>query len=62
LSLVVFPGAALVALGNVWIVAATRKGWRNAGARIWSGLLALSTLTLLWVALVYRLIGLSPHF
>ncbi|MGH6909349.1 MAG: serine hydrolase domain-containing protein [Phenylobacterium sp.] len=62
LSLVVFPGAALVALGNVWVVAATRKGWRNAGAWIWSGLLALSTLTLLWVALVYRLIGLSPHF
>jgi len=62
LSIVIFPAAAVVALGNIWVICSTRKGWRNAGTRTWSGLVALSSLTLLWVALIYRLIGLSVHF
>lgn len=62
LSILVFPAAALIAVGNVWVVVSTRKGWRHAPAWAWSGLVALSALVLLWVGLVYRLIGLNPHF
>ena len=59
LSIVVFPLALVAAAWNLWVVWRTRKGWRSAFAKAWSGVLAVSCLTLLWVALAYHLIGLG---
>lgn len=59
LSCVVFPAAALIALRNVWTVCITRKGWRSAPAWAWSVIVAVSCLTLLYVALAFDLIGFS---
>nr|WP_172624065.1 serine hydrolase domain-containing protein [Rhodanobacter glycinis] len=62
LSVVVFPAAALVSLWNAWTICTTRSGWRGTFALAWGGVLALSCLTLLWVALVFHLIGFSVAF
>ncbi len=55
LSIVVFPPAFAAAAWNAWVVWRTRPGWRGGFAKGWSLVLAVSTLTLLWVALVYHL-------
>ena len=57
LSVAVFPLAFVAAAWNVWVVWRTRRGWRSGFAKAWSAGLAASTLTLLWVAFVYHLIG-----
>lgn len=62
LSIVVFPFAAVISLWNLWATCNTRSGSRNAFAWAWSGVLALSCLTLLWIALVFHLIGLGVAF
>ncbi len=62
LSIVVFPLAALAAFWDVAEVWDARHGWRGVFARSWSFILALSALTLLWVALVYRLIGFTLNY
>jgi len=62
LSIVAFPLAALAALWNVVAVWGARRGWRGAFARGWSLVLAVSTLTLLWVALVFHLIGFTLNY
>jgi len=62
LSIVVFPLAAALALLNAWATCFGRKGSRSALASIWSGVLAVSCLTLLWVALIFHLMGLSVAF
>jgi CubicO group peptidase (beta-lactamase class C family) len=62
LSIAVFPLAAAIALWNLAVAASTRRGWRGVVAMGWSAVLAISALTVLWVALVYRLISLSRAF
>lgn len=62
LSIVAFPLAAVVSLWNVWVTCTTRKGLRSALAWIWSVVLAVSCLALLWGALAFHLIGLNPAF
>ena len=59
LSLVLFVGAAAVALWNVRVVWATKRGWF---ARGWSIVLVVSTLTVVWVALAYKLIGVNVNY
>jgi hypothetical protein len=59
LSLVVFVGAAAVALWNVRVVWARRRGWF---ARGWSIVLVVSSLTVVWVALAYKLIGFDVNY
>jgi CubicO group peptidase (beta-lactamase class C family) len=62
LSIIVFLPAALIALWNVWVTFANQNGRRAVFARLWSVVLAVSCLTLLWVGLVFRLIGLGLAF
>ena len=59
LSIVLFPFALVAAAWNAWVVWRTRSGWRGGFAKGWSIVLTASTLILLWVALVYHLIGLG---
>jgi CubicO group peptidase (beta-lactamase class C family) len=62
LSLVVFPFAAAVSVWSAWVICTTRRDLLGVFARMWNVVLALSCLTLLWVALVFHLIGLSVAF
>ena len=58
-SFVVFLGAALIALWHCRVVWAGRRRWP---ARLWSVVLAVSSVTVLWVALVFKLIAFNAHF
>ena len=58
-SLVVFPGAALVTLWNARVVWAAKRGWY---ARGWSIVLVTSCLTVVWVALAFKLIGFNVNY
>jgi len=62
LSIVVFPFAAGVSLWSTWVTCTVRRDSRRVFAWMWNGVLALSCLTLFWVALVFHLIGLSVAF
>ncbi|HEX3233923.1 MAG TPA: serine hydrolase [Gemmatimonadales bacterium] len=58
-SLVVFVGAAAIALWHCRVVWAGRRRWP---ARLWSVVLAISLVTVLGVALIYKFIAFSAHF
>jgi CubicO group peptidase (beta-lactamase class C family) len=58
-SLVVFVGAAAIALWHCRVVWAGNRRWP---ARVWSVVLAVSLVTVLWVALIYKLIAFNVHF
>lgn len=62
LSIVVFPVTAVAAVWNAWLVCTGRKGVRSAFAWVWSVVVALAALVLLWVALLCHLIGLGVNF
>jgi hypothetical protein len=62
LSIVVFPFAAVVSLWSAWVICTMRRDLRRVFARMWSGVLALSCLTMFWVALVFHLMDLSVAF
>jgi hypothetical protein len=59
LSLVAFLGIAAVALWHARVVWAERRRWTS---KAWSALLALSGVTLLYVALVFHLVAFNAHF
>jgi CubicO group peptidase (beta-lactamase class C family) len=59
LSLVVFVGAAAIALWNLRVVWTARRGWFSKG---WSIVLVVSTLTVVWAALAYKLIGFDVNY
>jgi hypothetical protein len=59
LGLVVFVGAAVVALWHARVVWTAGRHWT---AKIWSAVLALATVTLLYVAVVFRLIAFDANF
>ena len=59
LSAAVFPLAALATAWHAWVVWRTRIGIRSAWAKAWSLALATACLALLWVAVVFHLIGTS---
>lgn len=58
-SLVVYVGAATIGLWNAWIVLRSKRSWY---AKMWAVVLAISFLTLLWVALAYDLIAFDLRY
>ena len=58
-ALVVLVAGAAVAVWNAWVV--LRSGRRRL-AKLWSVVLAVSCLTMLWVGLVFRMAGLGGDF
>jgi len=59
LSLVVLVGAAGIAVWNAGVVLRSRRGRL---AKLWSLVLALSCLTVLWVGIVFRIVGWSANY
>jgi CubicO group peptidase (beta-lactamase class C family) len=59
LALVVFPIGALLALWNVWQVLRSR---RRLLAKIWSVVLALACLVVLWVGIACHVMGFSANY
>ena len=62
LSVVILPLATLVTLWNAWVIFTTRTGWRNAFSRLWSVVVAASSLTVLYVAVIFHFIGFGVAF
>jgi CubicO group peptidase (beta-lactamase class C family) len=62
LSVVILPLATLVTLWNVWVTFTARTGWRNALRRTWSVVIAASSLTVLYVAVIFHFIGFGVAF
>jgi CubicO group peptidase (beta-lactamase class C family) len=59
LGVVLFLGAAGVALWNARLAWSGRRSWP---AKIWNGLLALATVTLLYIAVVFKLIAFDINY
>ncbi len=59
ISLVVYVGGAIVLLRSAQVTWTARRTWM---ARLWSAVLALSGLVLLWVAYAYHLMSFSTHY
>ncbi|MFL5461833.1 MAG: serine hydrolase domain-containing protein [Gemmatimonadales bacterium] len=59
LGLVVFLGAAGVA---VWNARLARRGRRAWSSQLWSGLLVLATVTLLYIAVVFKLVAFDINY
>ncbi len=59
LSGLVFIGATAVGLWNAWLVLRSKRRWV---AKVWSVLLALAFLIVLYVALIFHLIGYSANY
>jgi CubicO group peptidase (beta-lactamase class C family) len=62
LSVLILPLATLVALWNVWVTLRTRAGWRNAFSWFWSVAIGASSLTILYVAVIFHFIGFGVAF
>jgi hypothetical protein len=62
LSIIIFPLAALVALWNAFLVWTTRSGWGSWFARLWSAVVALSCIMMLWVGGVFHLISTGVQY
>ena len=58
-GLVVFVVAVPVMLWNLWLAWRTRRGWFG---RVWSVLMALSSLLLLYVAFTFGLLAMTVHY
>ncbi|MGH2709208.1 MAG: serine hydrolase, partial [Actinomycetota bacterium] len=59
LSLAVFAGSAVVALWHAWVVWTGKRRWP---ARTWSVVLATACITLLYVALAFKLIAFDVNY
>ncbi|HSJ74635.1 MAG TPA: serine hydrolase domain-containing protein, partial [Gemmatimonadales bacterium] len=59
LGFVVFLGAAGVALWNARLARSGRRSW---GSQLWSGLLVLATVTLLYIAVVFKLVAFDINY
>ena len=59
LSLVVFVVGAVVSLGNTWVVLRGKR-WRL--AKLWAVLLALACLTMLYIGVVFHIVGYSANY
>ena len=62
LSIVIFPLAVLIAVWNVFVVWTTRGGWGSWFARLWSTVVAVSCMMMLWVGGVFHLIGTGVQY
>jgi uncharacterized membrane protein len=59
LSLVVFFGGLAALLWNLWTVWRGKRRWP---AKVWSIVLVLAAIVVLWVALAFNLIGFSVNY
>ena len=59
LSFAVFVAGAAIALWNAWAVLRSRRRWL---AKVWSVVLALSCLTVLYVGILFHLLGYSANY
>ena len=59
LALVVFPIGTLVSLWNAWVVVSGKRRWT---AKLWSIVLALSCLAILWASWAFGLPGFSANY
>jgi CubicO group peptidase (beta-lactamase class C family) len=59
LSLVVFLGAAVLAVWSAWLVWTGKRTWP---AKLWSAVIGVACLTMLYVALAYHLIGFKVDY
>ena len=59
LSVVIFPGAVGMAAWNAWLTWRDGRRWTR---KLWSALLLLATLTLLYIAIGFHLITLSANY
>ncbi len=57
LTVLLFPAAAVAAAWNVGVVWRGRHGWASSFARLWALVLLAASLVLLWVGLVFHLVG-----
>ena len=63
ITIVTFIGGFLATLWYAWIVWRRGGGWKATWkARLWSLLLVVSALTILWIGLVYKLIGFATNY
>ena len=63
LSIIAFIGGAAVLAWYAWTVWRRGGGWKSTWkARLWSVLLVISALAVLWVAFIYHLIGFNANF
>lgn len=58
-GLVAFIGGVVLMLWNLWVVWTGKRRWP---ARVWSVVLALSTLVVLWVAAVFKLLAFTVNY
>ena len=56
---IVFIGGTGVLLWHLWVVWTGRRRWTS---RVWSVVLALSALVVLWVALAFKLISFGVNY
>lgn len=59
LTAVAFFGLSVVAVWRLWLVWTERRGWFS---KLWSVLLVLSAVVMLWVGLGFNLIGFGTHY
>ena len=63
LSIVAFIGGAAVLGWYAWTVWRRPGGWKATWkAKLWSVLLVISALAVLWIAVIYHLIGFNSNF
>jgi CubicO group peptidase (beta-lactamase class C family) len=58
-SLIVFVLVAIIALWNIWVVWKRPRAWLS---KLWSLLLAAGCLGVLWIGVVFKLIGFGVHY
>ena len=59
LSFVVFVVGAAVSLWNAWVVLRSKRRWL---AKLWAVLLAVACLTVLYVGIVFHVVGYSANY
>jgi CubicO group peptidase (beta-lactamase class C family) len=59
LSLIVFLGAAAIGLWNAWVTWTTRTSWLP---RVWSAVLGVAFLSVLWVGAVFKLMAVGANY
>ena len=63
LSILAFVGGLGVMLWYAWTVWRRAGGWKATWkAKLWSVLLVISALAVLWVGLLYHLVDITPNF
>jgi CubicO group peptidase (beta-lactamase class C family) len=56
---IAFVGGVALMLWNLWVVWSGKRRWQ---AKVWTVVLAFASLTVLWVALAFRLIAFGVHY